>query len=290
MSDIKRALQEALLSLNNQCTEPRLEAEILLSHVLTKNRAYLYSHDETLLTPEQLAQYQNLVQQRAQGTPLAYLTGIREFWSMPLKVNPHTLIPRHDTERLVELALELLPKKANLKILDLGTGSGAIALALAKERPHWQIDACDFSLEALDVAKENAKALNLNQVQFYHSDWFSQLPAKQYDAIVSNPPYIAQGDPHLLQGDLRFEPLSALVSSQEGLSDLQYLITHSKQWLRPNGLLLLEHGYDQKNKVCTILIELEYQEVQCWQDIQGHDRISGGWYKPAPSVIITKRD
>lgn len=286
MSDIKTALSLGLELLKNQCEEPRLEAELLLSHVLTKNRAYLYSHNDLLLTPEQLTHYQRLVAQRAQGMPLAYLTGVREFWSMTLKVNQHTLIPRHETERLVELALELLPKEPSLKILDLGTGSGAIALALAKERPHWQIEACDLSLEALNVAKDNANTLGLTQIKFYQSDWFSQLPPKHYDAIVSNPPYIAQGDFHLLEGDLRFEPLSALVSSQEGLSDLQYLITHAKKWLVSNGLLLLEHGYDQKNKVCTILNELEYQEVQCWQDIQGHDRISGGWYKPTPSVII----
>lgn len=284
MSSIQATLNQALSVLEKSNPESRLEAEILLAHVLNKNRAYLFAHREALLTPEQLALYQTLITQRAKGSPLAYLTGTREFWSMTLKVNQHTLIPRHETERLVELALELIPNQPQVRILDLGTGSGAIALALAKERPHWIIDACDLSIEALKTAQENAKIQGLTEIQFYLSDWFSQLPLCQYDAIVSNPPYIAQDDPHLSQGDLRFEPLSALVSSQDGLADLQYLIKHSKEWLLPNGLLLVEHGYDQKNQICTILTNLEYQEVHCWQDIQGNDRISGGRYKPSPGV------
>lgn len=284
MSSIQATLNKAVVVLKQTNPEPRLEAEILLAYVLKKNRAYLFAHPETILTPEQLAHYEALINKRATGLPLAYLTGTREFWSMTLKVNEHTLIPRHETERLVELALELLPNKPQVRILDLGTGSGAIALALAKERPHWVIDACDLSLEALNTAEENAQNHGLNQIQFYHSNWFSALPPCRYDAIVSNPPYIAQDDPHLLEGDVRFEPLNALVSSQEGLADLQYLIKHSKEWLLPNGLLLLEHGYDQKNQICTILNKLEYQDVHCWQDLQGHDRISGGRYKPSPGV------
>lgn len=254
-----------------------LEAEILLCHVLNKNRAYLFAHPEELLTPQQLALYQNLMAQRAQGIPIAYLTGEREFWSLNLKVNQNTLIPRHETERLVELALEHIPNTPGVSILELGTGSGAIALALAKERPHYNIIACDISAAALGVAKENAQRHQINNINFYQSDWFSEIPQRQYHAIVANPPYIAAQDPHLQAGDLCFEPRNALVSSQEGMADLQYIIRQAYDYLLPNGLLLLEHGYDQKLKVRAILNELEYKNAQCWQDIQGHDRVSGGW-------------
>lgn len=273
MINIGQALEQGITELDNS-----LEAEVLLAHVFKKNRAYIFAHKTDFITPEHLEHYHQLVKQRLSGIPIAYITGTREFWSLPLKVNQHTLIPRHETERLVELVLELVPNEPNKRILDLGTGSGAIALALAQERPYWIIEACDISAKALEVAKDNAKTLGLTQVQFYQSHWFDQLPYKHYDVIVSNPPYIAHNDPHLTQGDLRFEPLNALVSSQEGLADLQYLIEHSRKWLVPNGLLLLEHGCDQKNQICAILNKLDYKMVHCWQDLQGHDRISGGRY------------
>ncbi|MGL5742688.1 MAG: peptide chain release factor N(5)-glutamine methyltransferase [Legionella sp.] len=257
--------------------KPNLEAEILLGHVLDKTRAYLFAHHEELLTQQQWETFQNLMTQRAQGVPIAYLIGEREFWSLNLKVNKHTLIPRHETERIVELALEYIPDESALHILELGTGSGAIALALAKERPRWQIVACDISHEALDIAKENARRHQLNNVSFYHSNWFSNIPQRQYHAVIANPPYIAPHDPHLQEGDLCFEPQNALVSGQEGLADLQCIIEHAQKSLLPDGLLLLEHGYDQKLKVYAILNELRYKNVHCWQDIQGHDRVSGGW-------------
>jgi len=257
--------------------DSRLEAEILLCHTLNKNRAYLFAHPEELISASQLATYQHLLAQRAQGVPIAYLTGKREFWSLDLKVNRHTLIPRHETERLVELTLELVPDKPDTSILELGTGSGAIALALAKEKPHWQIIACDICEEALQVAQENARALQIKNVSFCHSDWFSKILPHHYNAIVANPPYIAKQDPHLKEGDLCFEPLTALVSSQEGLADLQCIIKHSYDYLVPDGLLLLEHGYDQKFSVHAILNKLGYKNVHCWQDFQGHDRVSGGW-------------
>jgi len=256
---------------------PSLEAEILLCHILKKNRAYLYAHPEQLINPEQAAHYQNLMLQRTQGVPIAYLTGEREFWSLKLKVNRHTLIPRHETERIVELALEHITDNPDTCILELGTGSGAIALALAKEKPHWHIIACDQSQEALIVAQENAKCLAINNVRFYQSDWFGSIPQRRYHAIISNPPYIAEHDPHLKEGDLCFEPRSALVSDREGLADLECIIKQGYDYLVPNGLLLLEHGYDQKSNVRSILNELGYKNIQCWQDIQGHDRVSGGW-------------
>lgn len=287
MTSIETAMKQALLLLRAaDCANPdtRLEVDLLLAHVLNKNRAYLFAHTDTLLSAHQLERFQTLITQRSQGIPLAYITGEREFWSLSLKVNQHTLIPRHETERLVELALELIPNEPGVRVLDLGTGSGAIALAIAKERPQWIIDACDKSEEALLVAKENAINHKLNTVNFYKSDWFNQLPQQQYHAILSNPPYIAANDPHLGQGDLRFEPLNALVSSQEGLADLQYIIKQSIEWLSPDGLLLLEHGYSQKIGIKAILDAVGYQKVHCWQDIQGHDRVSGGWRMPSPSV------
>jgi release factor glutamine methyltransferase len=277
MIDIRSALAWALTVLNKEHDDARLDAEIILSTILSKNRTYLYTYPEHLLTEEHVAQYKKLLLQRAEGIPIAYLIGQREFWSLSLAVNQHTLIPRHETERLVELTLELLPSEPQLNILDLGTGSGAIALALASERPHWHLTACDKSIEALDIARANAKRLNITNVTFYCSDWFSALPSTHYHAIVSNPPYIAMNDSHLIQGDVRFEPISALVSGQDGLTDLQYIIAHSYDYLLPNGLIVLEHGYDQKSSIQAILNRLGYCNVQCWQDIAGHDRVSSGW-------------
>jgi release factor glutamine methyltransferase len=275
MIDIRKALAEAIGQMSND--HAQLESEILLSHVLNKNRAYLYTHPELLLDPNQMERYQQLISQRTQGIPIAYLTGHREFWSLDLKVSPSTLIPRHETELLVELTLELLPKKEYMNVLELGTGSGAIALALAVERPHWNILACDISEEALHIAKENAKNLGMTHISFYHSDWFKNIPQLQYDAIISNPPYISPNDPHLNHGDLRFEPQNALVSGQDGLADLQYIVQNSYNYLAPNGLLLVEHGYDQKSYLGTILNKLGYNKIHCWKDIQGHDRVSAGW-------------
>lgn len=277
MIDIGTAIKQGSQQLKKQIPEPLFESELLLCKVLNKNRAYLYAHPEQVLEPKQLTQYHNFLNQRAQGFPLAYITGTRDFWTLTLKVNPHTLIPRHETELIVELILNLIENKTDTRILDLGTGSGAIALAIAKERPNWRIDACDNSEEALQVAKYNARNNHINNVQFYHSNWFEQLPKQQYHAVVANPPYINPEDPHLKQGDVQFEPITALISSQEGMADLQYIATQASKWLLPNGLLLLEHGYEQKEPLTAILNRLGYLNVQCWQDLQGHDRVNGGW-------------
>lgn len=271
---IRDILQKAVQALEQGSESPRLDAEVLLAHVLGKSRSYLYAWPEQDLTDEEYAVYQKLVQQRIIGKPVAFLTGKQEFWSMPLKVTPDTLIPRPETEKLVEIALELLKDRPRANILDLGTGSGAIALALARERPDWDISASDKSLAALQIAKENALLSEVKHVKFFHSDWFTKLPEKQYDAILSNPPYVAENDPHLQQGDVRFEPRTALVGGKDGLRDLRYLIITSRDYLLPGGLLLLEHGYDQKSALASILYDAGYKAVQCWQDWQGNDRVT----------------
>ncbi|CAM2856508.1 peptide chain release factor N(5)-glutamine methyltransferase [Legionella worsleiensis] len=277
MIDIRTALNDALHQLDPNHDQSRLETELLLGYVLNKNRAFIFAHPEFVLSPAELEAYQKLIAQRRMGIPIAYLTGYREFWSLNLKVSKDTLIPRHETELLVEQALELIPDTPDTCILDLGTGSGAIALAIASEKPHWKIIAVDFSEGALKVAQENAQILGVTNVAFYRSFWFDTLPKQQYHAILSNPPYIAEDDPHLNQGDIQFEPLSALASGQDGLADLQYIIQHSYECLYPDGLLLLEHGFNQKLKLEALLKESGYKNVRSWQDIQGHDRVSGGW-------------
>lgn len=277
MTKLCVALEEATVTLRDNLCNPRFEAEVLLAHLLQKNRAYLFAHPEHIIDNKKLSQYHHLIMQRAEGMPIAYLTGHREFWSLDLEVNANTLIPRHETERLVEIALALIPDTDETQVLDLGTGSGAIALALAKEKPHWRIHASDFNQEALHIAAQNAQRLGLTQVTFYHSDWFTSIPFQHYHAIVSNPPYLAADDPHLHLGDLRFEPINALVSGQNGLADLNCIITQSYSRLLANGLLLLEHGWEQKEAIHSIFNRLDYKNIACWQDLQGHDRVSGGW-------------
>lgn len=278
---ISRALSTAIIQLERQNTSThsnaRLEAEILLAHCLMKSRTYLYAHSEASLKISEYQQFQQKIEQRIQGVPIAYLTEIREFWSLPLTVSSDTLIPRPETERLVELTLTLLADQPTATLLDLGTGSGAVALALASERPQWSITAADLSQEALLIAKQNAAQLRVHNIVFLHSDWFSALTeATQFNAIVSNPPYIAAHDPHLMQGDLRFEPHLALVSGEDGLTAINYIIKQSISRLKPNGLLLIEHGFDQHTKIETLLHDSGYKEIQCWQDWQGNNRVSGG--------------
>ena len=237
---------------------------------------FFYAHPEYTLTALQQEQYQNIVTKRVTGIPIAYLTGTREFWSLPLHVSKDTLIPRPETELLVELTLAQLTTTSPATVLDLGTGSGAIALALASERPDWNLLACDKSQAAVNTARDNATQLGIHNLNVLCSDWFASIPKQQFDAIVSNPPYIAERDPHLHQGDVRFEPRDALVSGIDGLDALHYIIKYSQDWLLPSGLLLLEHGFEQGPAVTSMLKQYGYQEVQCWQDWQGHDRVSGG--------------
>lgn len=279
MIDIKAAIQQALQKLKPTSPSPRIDAEVLLAHVLGVTRSYIYTYPEKSLNKKQIDDYHHLILKRSSGSPIAYLIGSREFWSLPFRVNQNTLIPRPETELLVELTLSLLRHRSPASLLDLGTGSGAVAIAIANERPDWQLLATDISETAIDVAQQNAKHLQCQNVHFFQSDWFSSMPPQTFDAIVSNPPYIASDDPHLQQGDLPFEPQQALVSGIKGLDALTLIIQQSYDWLLPGGLLLVEHGFQQKMDVTSLLRNSGYDRIHCWQDAQGIDRISGGWRK-----------
>lgn len=254
------------------------DTEILLGHVLDKPRTWLYTWPEKKIPESQVLQFRQLLERRSAGEPVAYLTGCRDFWTLSLAVNNHTLIPRPETETLVEWALSLpLPEKA--QVADLGTGAGAIALALASERPGWQVCAVDASAEALTVARANAVACALPQVEFLLSDWFTQLQGRSFDLLVSNPPYIRESDEHLAAGDVRFEPRSALVSDKQGLGCIEAIISNAAAHLLPGGVLLLEHGYDQAGAVRTLLDHAGFVDVATRCDLAGIERISGGVWR-----------
>lgn len=257
---------------------PALDAELLLAHVLGKSRSYLRTWPERELTAEQLQQFEMLMTRRRQGEPVAYLLGSQGFWSLELQVSADTLIPRPDTERLVELALELGPVHP-ARVLDLGTGTGAIALALAAERRHWQVTGVDRMSAAVALAENNGRQLKLENAQFFASDWFGAVAGQYFDLIVSNPPYIAVDDPHLQQGDVRFEPASALVSGADGLDDIRHITGAAPAYLKNRGWLLLEHGWEQADAVRQLLEQRGFTDVQSWRDLGGHQRVSGGrWH------------
>ena len=252
-----------------------LDTELLLSHVLDVSRTYLKTWPDRQPDTEQVTTFAALFQRRLRGEPIAYILGHQGFWSLDLKVSEHTLIPRPETELLVETALELqLPPQSS--VLDLGTGTGAIALALACERRNWNIIALDFQPQAVALAEENRAAHKLDNVQIVQSNWFAAVPAVKFDLIVSNPPYIEKNDPHLFQGDVRFEPASALVSGAEGLDDLILLIGQSVMFLKPNGWLLVEHGYDQGPGVSALFTEAGFSAVETRNDYNQMDRITFG--------------
>jgi len=253
---------------------PAMEARILLMHVLGKTRIQLITQSDTLLTDVELRTYQTLVQRRIDGEPIAYLTGQREFYGLNLTVTPDVLIPRADTELLVDLALQYTPQHSTL--LDLGTGSGAIAVAIAQQRSDLQLWACDISAAALKVAQSNAdRYASPCAIQFVLSDWYAGLPERQWHTIVSNPPYIRQNDSHLSQGDLRFEPQNALTDHADGLSAYRTLISGAPQRLMAGGWLLLEHGYDQAQAVRALLAAQPFTQIQSWRDLAGIERVSG---------------
>ncbi|MEH6388707.1 peptide chain release factor N(5)-glutamine methyltransferase [Pseudomonas profundi] len=258
---------------------PRLDAELLLAHALNKPRSFLMTWPEHQPQPEQIERFQHLLQRRRAGEPVAYLLGRRGFWSLDLEVDSSTLIPRPDTERLVEVALERVVKHP-ARVLDLGTGTGAVALALAVERPAWEVTGCDSAAPAVALAERNRQRLGIGNATFVLSDWFAGLAqGKAFDLIVSNPPYIAENDPHLVEGDVRFEPATALVSGPDGLDDIRHIAQAAPDHLQPDGWLLLEHGWEQADAVRDLLAARGFAEVQSWQDLAGHQRISGGrWH------------
>ncbi|MEX5745669.1 peptide chain release factor N(5)-glutamine methyltransferase [Massilia sp. X63] len=250
-----------------------LENRILLCHALGLARVALITQSERALSADEAARLDALVQRRLQGEPIAYIVGEREFFGLPFKVGPGVLIPRPDTELIVELALERLPPRGRL--LDMGTGSGAIAVACAHSREDAAVTALDVSENALAIARANAAA-NGARVAFMRSDWFAALGAQRFEIIASNPPYIAAGDPHLTQGDLRFEPSGALTDHADGLSALRIIVDGAPAHLEPGGWLLLEHGYDQAEAVRALLAARGFVEVQSWRDLAGIERVSGG--------------
>lgn len=255
------------------CPEARLDAEILLAQVVQKDRSYLYAHTEAALSAPQQIEFARLIGQRKQGQPVAYLTGTRDFWTLKLAVNPSTLIPRPETEHLVEQALQLGAGAHAWRVLDLGTGTGAIALALGKEKPDWHITATDRSASALQLAQTNARQHHIHQVEFILSDWFSQITG-QYDLIVSNPPYIAQNDPHLQQGDVRFEPSGALCSGADGLDDIRLIAEQAQTYLKPQGWLMFEHGANQATACRDLLRQHGYAQISTKRDLAGLERLT----------------
>jgi release factor glutamine methyltransferase len=261
-----------------ETSSARIEAQCLLQKILNVPRVYLLAHPEQNLTEAEYTQYENLLRRRLAGEPIAYILGKREFFGIDLKVTTATLIPRPDTELLVEQALLRLAPETQCIVLDLGTGSGAIALALAQQRPLAQITACDYAQDALAVAQENADVLGICNVCFQRSNWFAALEKQRFSLIVSNPPYIAAGDPHLTQGDVRFEPETALVSGVDGLDDIRHIIVNGVLHLQPGGWLLLEHGYDQAARVRALLLQAGYVAVYSACDLSGTERVSGGQF------------
>ncbi|EKO3917073.1 peptide chain release factor N(5)-glutamine methyltransferase [Vibrio fluvialis] len=276
---IEAALKAATLQLTQSGSDsPSLDAAVLLCHALDKPRSYLLTWPDKVLDAPIQAMFDALLQRRITGEPVAYIIGEREFWSLPLKVSPSTLIPRPDTERLVEVALE---KAQTLEgdILDLGTGTGAIALALASELPHRRVVGIDLRDEAQQLATDNANRLHITNVTFLQGSWFEPLSrGTKFALIVSNPPYIEENDPHLVQGDVRFEPKTALVAADNGLADIKHISDAGRDYLQNGGWLAFEHGYDQGASVRTIMRALGYQQVVTEQDYAGNDRVTLGQY------------
>lgn len=278
-------------SLDLDSNSARTDVRCLLQAVLKVNYAYLLGHPEYPLNDEQHGHYSTLFERRLRGEPIAYLLGEREFFGFNFKVTTATLIPRPETELLVELVLQRIPNSPlplagegvgedgrgrKFRVLDMGTGSGAIALSIAHERPNAEVVAVDASEAALEIARLNMQQLSLDNVKLLHSDWFTALQGERFDMIVSNPPYIAADDAHLIQGDLRFEPRSALAAGADGLEDIRHICSHAKNYLKEHGWLLFEHGYDQAKPARSLLQQAGFSDVFSAKDLAGIERVSGG--------------
>ncbi len=274
--NIQQALQQASQSLAESSPSATIDAQVLLTFVLQCNSAHLLAWPEKNLSKGQESHYLQLLQQRQQGVPVAHLTGLREFWSLSFSVNNSTLIPRPETETLVEYILTKFNREDNLTLLDMGTGSGAIAIAITSERPGWQIFASDTSEQALQLARQNSGFHQTDHITFINSNWFENIRRNDFDIIVSNPPYIADNDPHLQQGDVRFEPQSALTSGAAGMDDIEHLCLHATNHLKNDGWLIIEHGYNQKQQVADCFTKNGFTEIEQEKDLSGHTRMTAG--------------
>jgi len=280
MQTYRELLEDATTTIYDVSDTPRIDAEYLLQHAIGRSMAWLISYGDTTATTEDTTAFFKLIAHRAKGKPVAYILGYRDFWTLRLKVNENVLIPRGDTEVLVEQALERIDTSKELRLADLGTGSGAIALSLAKERPNCNVLAVDRYSAALNVARENAKLNCVNNVEFIESNWFDGLAGEDFSLIASNPPYIESKDPHLSKGDLRFEPDSALVSPGHGLGDLTTLIDGAPNFLIPEGWLLLEHGFEQANDVERLLVARGFTNITLYSDLNHLPRCTAAqWLK-----------
>jgi release factor glutamine methyltransferase len=276
VTTIRTALADAVRALDRTSPTPRVDAEILLRLATDVSRSDIAAFRDRPLTAAQQTTFADLISRRQRGEPIAYLLGKREFWTLDLEVSPATLIPRPETELVVERALVHIAKNAAAEVLDLGTGSGAIALAIAAERPKAHVTAIDRSAAALDVARHNAVRHRIANVSFALSDWFDGLSSKRFSVVVSNPPYVRRDDPHLVSGDLRFEPIEALVGGDDGLDAIRRIVAQASDRLNPNGWLILEHGYDQADAVRALLSTAGYTAVNTFRDLASHERVTEG--------------
>jgi release factor glutamine methyltransferase len=271
---IRHYLDDGTAILRAVSESPRLDAELLLGMVLRRPRSFLHAWPERELSPEQAGQYEELLRRRFSGEPIAYMTGIREFWSMPLRVAPAVLIPRPDTELLVERALLRLPQDEALRVLDLGTGSGAVALAIARERPRAEVIGVDVSQAALEIARDNARLMQVGNVEFRESDWFDAVRGEKFDVVVGNPPYVAEDDPHLGLGDARFEPRLALDAGAGGMNCFRAILERAHNYIVREGWLLLEHGPEQHMPLRRLLEAQHYHDITVHKDAAGRDRVT----------------
>ena len=276
MATVAELVRIGIQKLSDTSDSARVDVEVLLCHLLSKPRSFLFTWPEHEVSSAQSQQFYDWLAQRCEGQPVAYLVGRRDFYSHEFLVSSDTLIPRADTEILVDAVLARLPESEECRVADLGTGTGAIAISLALARPHWQLDAVDFSVAILDLVQRNVSRLNARNVRILQSNWCARLEG-EFHAIVSNPPYIAEDDKHLQQGDVRFEPRSALTAGADGLDDIRIIVEQSKAHLLHKGLLALEHGYDQGEAVRNIFSAHGYARIETLLDLGGRDRVTLGY-------------
>lgn len=280
---VSQLIQQAAKSLNEFDTAV-LDAQLLLAHVLEKDRTWLYTWSDSVVINDHHQTFQQLVERRIQGEPIAHILGSREFWNLTLECNASTLIPRPETEHLVEAALELDLSKC-AKVLDLGTGTGAIALALASEKSDWVVEAVDFSAQAVALAERNALKNDIANVTFYQSNWFQAVEKSvSFDLIVSNPPYVDSKSECLSEGDVRFEPKTALIADNSGMADIEYIIANAPNYMNPKGWLALEHGFDQEQRVQKCFDQNKYTNIKTDRDLAGLSRITYAQYLPIGSI------